>query len=134
MTPERWRQVEEIFQAALDLSPEDRNRYVLDVCANDTELKRDVESLLTQYDSAGELLEEPAYGNTEMNVLESFVEDKDPMSSINAPQSSSSSGEWTQTSSCVASAKNDRYSPLSIIHTSPVCSTEERRKTVCPTF
>ena len=46
MTPESWRQVEEIFQAALDLSPEDRNRYVSDVCANDTELMRDVESLL----------------------------------------------------------------------------------------
>jgi serine/threonine protein kinase len=79
MTPERWRQVEEIFQAALDLSPEDRNRYVSDVCAADTELRRDVESLLSQYDSAGELLEEPVYGNTEMNMLESFVEDKDPM-------------------------------------------------------
>ncbi|MEN3328298.1 MAG: eukaryotic-like serine/threonine-protein kinase [Acidobacteriota bacterium] len=79
MTPERWRKVEEIFQAALDLSPEDRNRYVLDVCKEDTELKRDVESLLSQYDSAGELLEEPVYGNTEMSVLESFVEEKDPM-------------------------------------------------------
>src|SRR6185295_16850971 len=79
MTPERWRQVEEIFQAALDLSPEDRNRYVSDVCKEDTELKRDVESLLSQYDSAGELLEEPVYGNTEMSVFESFVEEKDPM-------------------------------------------------------
>src|SRR5215211_6036937 len=79
MTPERWRQVEEIFQAALDLLPEDRNRYVSDVCAQDTELRRDVESLLTQYDSAGELLEQPVYGNTEMSALESFVEDKDPM-------------------------------------------------------
>ena len=79
MTPERWRQVEEIFQAALDLSPEDRDRYVSDVCAQDTELRRDVESLLSQYDSAGELLEQPVYGNTEMSALESFVEDKDPM-------------------------------------------------------
>ncbi len=79
MTPERWRQVEEIFQAALDLTPEDRVRYVSEVCADDTELKRDVEVLLSQYDSAGELLEEPVYGNTEMNVLESFVEEKDPM-------------------------------------------------------
>jgi serine/threonine protein kinase/tetratricopeptide (TPR) repeat protein len=79
MTPERWRQVEEIFQAALDLSPEDRNRYVSDVCAEDSDLKRDVESLLSQYDSAGELLEEPVYGNTELSALESFVEDKDPM-------------------------------------------------------
>ena len=45
----------------------------------DTELKRDVESLLSQYDSAGELLDQPVYGNTELSVLESFVEEKDPM-------------------------------------------------------
>lgn len=79
MTPERWQRVEEIFQAALDLTPEDRPRYVSEVCAEDTALKRDVESLLLQYDSAGELLEQPIYGNTEMGVLESFVEEKDPM-------------------------------------------------------
>src|SRR5215212_611164 len=79
MTPDRWRQVEEIFQAALDLSPGDRTRYVSEVCAADTDLKRDVEVLLSQYDSAGELLEEPIYGNTELNMLESFVEEKDPM-------------------------------------------------------
>src|SRR4029078_5593868 len=79
MTPERWRKVEEIFQEALDLSPDDRNRYVSEVCAQDTELRRDVESLLSQYDSAGELLDAPVYGNTELSALESFVEDKDPM-------------------------------------------------------
>src|SRR5215510_5028395 len=79
MTPERWRQVEEIFQAALDLSPEERNRYVSEVCAEDNDLKRDVESLLSQYDSAGELLDEPIYGNTELSALESFIDEKDPM-------------------------------------------------------
>src|SRR5215204_251461 len=79
MTPERWRQVEEIFQSALDLSPEERVLYVSNVCAEDTELRRDVESLLSQYVDAGELLDEPVYGNTELSVLESFVEDEDPM-------------------------------------------------------
>ena len=79
MTPERWRQVEEIFQAALDLSPGERTRYVSEVCAEDSELKRDVEVLLSQYDSAGELLEEPIYGNTELNMLESFVVEHEPM-------------------------------------------------------
>ncbi len=50
-----------------------------EVCAQDTELRRDVESLLSQYDSAGELLDQPIYGNTELSALESFVEEKDPM-------------------------------------------------------
>src|ERR1041385_6810400 len=79
MTPERWRQVEEIFQAALDLSPEERVHYVSNVCAEDSQLKRDVESLLLQYDSAGELLDAPVYGNTELSALESFIDEKDPM-------------------------------------------------------
>src|SRR5690349_8062294 len=79
MTPERWQKVEEIFQAAVELLPEERARYVAQVCANDTTLKRDVESLLSQHDSAGELLDQPFYGDTEFNVLESFVEEEDPM-------------------------------------------------------
>ena len=79
MTPERWQKVEEIFQAAVDLLPEERARYIAQVCANDTTLKRDVESLLSQHDSAGELLDQPFYGNTEMNVFQSFVEEEDPM-------------------------------------------------------
>src|SRR5262245_44864105 len=79
MTPERWQKVEEIFQAAVELLPEERERYVAQVCENDTTLRRDVESLLSQHDSAGELLDQPFYGDTEFSVLESFVEEEDPM-------------------------------------------------------
>jgi eukaryotic-like serine/threonine-protein kinase len=79
MTPERWRQVEEIFQAALDLLPEERTKYVLEACGDNATLRRDVESLLLQHDSAGELLEQNAYGNTELGVLGSLIEDEDPM-------------------------------------------------------
>src|SRR6267142_4431288 len=80
MTPERWRQVEEIFQTALDLKPDERARYVSVACAEDVALRRDVETLLSQHESAGDLLEEPLYGQTEMSALESFVDDdEDPM-------------------------------------------------------
>jgi len=33
MTPERWRQVEDIFQTALDLGPKERAVYVAQACA-----------------------------------------------------------------------------------------------------
>src|SRR5687768_5909496 len=80
MTPERWRQVEEIFQAALDLGPQERALYVSEVCANDATLKRDVETLLSQHESAGELLEDPLYGDTQLSALEAFAfEDDDPL-------------------------------------------------------
>lgn len=80
MTPERWRQVEQIFQTALDLGPAERGRYVTEACAHDTDLKHNVEKLLSQHESAGDLLEEPLYGETEMNALERFVDDdSDPL-------------------------------------------------------
>ena len=79
MTPERWRQVEEIFQAALDLLPEERARYVSQVCATDTDLRRNVEVLLSQHDSAGDLLEQSLYGETDQSLFASFVDEKDPM-------------------------------------------------------
>src|SRR4029453_18375615 len=47
--------------------------------ADHTTPERDIESLLLQHDSAGELLEESIYGNTELGVLGSFIEEEDPM-------------------------------------------------------
>jgi serine/threonine protein kinase/tetratricopeptide (TPR) repeat protein len=81
MTPERWQQVEEIFQAALDRTPEERVRYVCDACADDVDLRRDVESLLLQHESAGNLLEQPLYGETELSALAPLVyaEYEDPL-------------------------------------------------------
>ena len=79
MTPERWRQVEEIFQAALDLLPEERARYVTQVCATDTDLRRNVEVLLSQHDSAGDMLDHSLYGDTDNSLFDSFIDEKDPM-------------------------------------------------------
>ncbi len=46
MNSERWAQVKEIFQAALDLPQSERLEYVRAACAGDEELRREVESLL----------------------------------------------------------------------------------------
>jgi len=72
MTPERWQKVEAIFQTALDLVPEERGRYLSEACADDVSLKSDVETLLSQHESAGNLLEEPVYGETELGALGSL--------------------------------------------------------------
>jgi serine/threonine protein kinase/tetratricopeptide (TPR) repeat protein len=72
MTPERWQQVEAIFQAALDLLPEKRGQYLAEACCGDLSLKSDVETLLSQHESAGNLLEEPLYGETELGALGSL--------------------------------------------------------------
>src|SRR5437762_2990123 len=41
MTPERWQQVEEVLQAALDRAPAERAVFLEQVCAGDAELQRE---------------------------------------------------------------------------------------------
>jgi serine/threonine-protein kinase len=43
---DRWRQLEAIFQAALDLEPDHRSDYLTSACGADLELRGEVESLL----------------------------------------------------------------------------------------
>lgn len=74
MTPERWQQVEQIFQAALDLTPEERGRFLSDACADDLTLKRNVEALLEQHDSSGVLGNKAPYSDS---VFASAVPDHD---------------------------------------------------------
>ncbi len=57
MTPERWRQVEEIFHAALTRSERDRAAFLAEACAGDEALLREVNSLLAQHVSNGGLLD-----------------------------------------------------------------------------
>jgi serine/threonine protein kinase len=46
MTPARWRQVEEIFLAAAERPPEEREVFLTQVCGGDDELRTEVGSLL----------------------------------------------------------------------------------------
>ena len=46
MTSDRWRQIKQIFQAAVELPPEERSAYVQRACGGDGELRAEVESLL----------------------------------------------------------------------------------------
>jgi eukaryotic-like serine/threonine-protein kinase len=45
-SPERWRRIEELFQAALDRDVRERRAFLEASCAGDEELRREVESLL----------------------------------------------------------------------------------------
>ena len=50
MSPQRLRQIEECYHAALEHAPEARERFLQEACGNDTELIREVLSLLAQDD------------------------------------------------------------------------------------
>ena len=46
MNPERWRQVDQLFQAALERAPEERPAFINEACGGDDSLRREVEVLL----------------------------------------------------------------------------------------
>src|SRR5262249_46231026 len=53
MTPERLRQIEEIYQAAWDRDPTERETFLTEACRDDADLFREVTSLLAQDCSVG---------------------------------------------------------------------------------
>jgi serine/threonine protein kinase/tetratricopeptide (TPR) repeat protein len=61
MTPERWRQVEEVFNSALDHAGPEREDYLARACAQDTTLRSEVERLLVSYEKASGFIEQPPF-------------------------------------------------------------------------
>jgi serine/threonine protein kinase len=57
----RWRQLKEIFQAALETDPAGRATYIAGACAGNRELQNEVESLLAASDESGDFIETPAW-------------------------------------------------------------------------
>ena len=60
MTPERWQEVEAVFQEALDRPPLERASFLDQACAGDEELKHEANSLIAAHDEAGGFIEQPA--------------------------------------------------------------------------
>ena len=72
MSPERWQQIEAVFQTAADLPTVDRRAYLDQACASDDDLRSEVESLL---DSEGlshvaPAIEEAAQSVSSLSTLE----------------------------------------------------------------
>ena len=57
MTPERWRQIEELYHAVRERGLADRAVLLAQA---DSELRREVEALLAQDASGGKILDRPA--------------------------------------------------------------------------
>jgi hypothetical protein len=64
MTSERWRKVEELYHAALARPSDERDSFLREATADDEELRREVESLLTFDSQAEDFLETTALGET----------------------------------------------------------------------
>src|SRR3954463_6617369 len=62
MTPERWRKVEELFEAVLGQPARERADFLAEACAGDELLRREVEALLTSDDAEEGAFESIASG------------------------------------------------------------------------
>src|SRR5688500_9816780 len=57
MKPERWQQLKQIFQSALERNPAERSAFLNQACAGDSVLRSEVESLISSHDQAGNSIE-----------------------------------------------------------------------------
>lgn len=55
MSSERWQRLESLFEEALSLPPPQRGAFLADRCADDTDLRAEVESLLIAHEAQGPL-------------------------------------------------------------------------------
>jgi hypothetical protein len=60
MNSERWKQVEDLLQSALERPPQEREGFLRQACAGDEQMERQVRSLLAAHQDAGSFLESPA--------------------------------------------------------------------------
>ena len=60
MTPERWWRIKEIYQAAAERSPEERDGYLAEACGADAGLRQEVERMLRHGSGEGPL-DRPAW-------------------------------------------------------------------------
>jgi tetratricopeptide (TPR) repeat protein len=60
MDSERWKQVDNLLQSALERPPGERDAFLKHACAGDEALEREVRSLLASQQQAGSFLESPA--------------------------------------------------------------------------
>jgi serine/threonine protein kinase/Tfp pilus assembly protein PilF len=60
MSPLNLEQVEEIFQTAIDLPPEQRADYLGKVCEDNGQMRSEVDALILAYEESGDFIERPA--------------------------------------------------------------------------
>jgi serine/threonine-protein kinase len=60
LTSARWARLSPLIDAAFELSPEERSRYIETVCADDPDLRADLERLLAEFEKSDSLIDRAA--------------------------------------------------------------------------
>src|SRR5688500_139072 len=83
MSPERWQQIEAVFQAAVDLPAPDRNEFLTAECGSDGDLRVQVERLLDSADASDDFIESPVW--TDSSFLNTTAK-REISASMKAPE------------------------------------------------
>ena len=59
MSPERWQQINQLFESALRLAPAERSLFLQNACGADVELRQEVASLLSAHSAPDNLVDKP---------------------------------------------------------------------------
>ncbi|MBA4123236.1 MAG: protein kinase [Acidobacteria bacterium] len=70
MKRENWQKVKAIFDSAVEVAPDNRSAFLNDACADDGELRREVETLLASSDEAESFMETPFAGEIAGLILD----------------------------------------------------------------
>jgi tRNA A-37 threonylcarbamoyl transferase component Bud32 len=70
VTPERWRQINDLFHRALEREAADREAFLREAARDDPDLLKEVKSLLASHHTQAGFLEEPAWGVAAAMLLE----------------------------------------------------------------
>jgi len=82
MMPERWRRIEQIYDAALQYAPSERSAFLESECKGDEGLRREVERLIVANDEAGDFLASPAWEVAPNGLLAATKADDDDVSLV----------------------------------------------------
>jgi serine/threonine protein kinase/Tol biopolymer transport system component/tetratricopeptide (TPR) repeat protein len=66
VTQARWKQVIDIFSAALEVDAAARDSFLASRCGDDQELRKNVEALLSSHDRAGDFIEQPVLASGQL--------------------------------------------------------------------
>src|SRR6185436_5449359 len=72
MTPERWQQIDDLLDRALEHELSKRRAFLYEACGKDSELRHEVESLLAAHERAGNVLSSPLLGGKTQKPADSI--------------------------------------------------------------
>jgi Tol biopolymer transport system component len=61
MSPEKWKQIKAIFHAALEVAPAEREFFLDKACAGESDIRREVKSLISSHERTGTFIDSPAF-------------------------------------------------------------------------